>query len=53
MTVSENANVSAGVTFLQAITGSGFFTSISGEPVNFHPYANIGYNDHWVKEKRG
>jgi hypothetical protein len=53
MTVIENADVAAGVTFLQAITGSGFFTSISGEPVVWHPYANIGYNDHWVKAARG
>lgn len=53
MTVIENADISAGVTFLQAITGSGFFVSISGEPVVWHPYANIGYNDHWVKEARG
>jgi len=52
MTVVENADVSAGVTFLQAITSSGFFTSISGEPVVWHPYANIGYNDHWVKVAR-
>lgn len=53
MTVVENADVAAGVTFLQAITASGFFTSISGEPVRWHPYANIGYNDHWVKVARG
>jgi hypothetical protein len=53
MTVVEDADVAAGVTFLQAITSSGFFTSISGEPVVWHPYANIGYNDHWVKEARG
>lgn len=53
MTVVENADVLAGVTFLQAITSSGFFTSISGEPVVWHPYANIGFNDHWVKEARG
>lgn len=53
MTVLEDADVSAGVTFLQAITSSGFFVSISGEPVVWHPYANIGYNDHWVKEARG
>jgi hypothetical protein len=52
MTVTEDADVAAGVTFLQAITGSGFFTSISGEPVVWHPYANIGYNDHWVKAAR-
>ena len=53
MTVVENSDVLAGVTFLQAITASGFFTSISGEPVVWHPYANIGYNDHWVKVARG
>lgn len=53
MSVLEDSDVSAGVTFLQAITSSGFFTSISGEPVVWHAYANIGYNDHWVKEARG
>lgn len=53
MTVVEEADVADGVTFLQAITASGFFVSISGEPVVWHPYANIGYNDHWVKEARG
>lgn len=52
MTVVEDGDVAAGVTFLQAITSSGFFVSISGEPVVWHAYANIGYNDHWVKDAR-
>lgn len=53
MTVVENADVAAGVTMLQGLAASGFFSSISGEPPVWHPYANIGYNDHWVKVARG
>jgi hypothetical protein len=52
MTIVENGDVNAGVVFLQSITTGGFYVSISGEPVVWHPYANIGYNDHWVKKAR-
>lgn len=48
----EDADVSAGVTALGDLTAAGFFVSISGAAVVWNEYANIGYNDHWVKERR-
>lgn len=52
ITAVESADVASGVSVLQGITTGGRFVSISGEPVVWHGYANIGYNDHWVKQAR-
>jgi hypothetical protein len=53
ITVAEDADVASGVSILQGLSPSGFFVSISGAAAEWHGYANIGYNDHWIKERRG
>jgi len=53
MTPAEVAAVGDEVTNLNSLSAAGLFCSISGEGALWHPYANIGYNDHWVKEARG
>lgn len=53
MTGAEVAAVAAEVTNLNSLSAAGFFCSISGVGALWHPYANIGYNDHWVKVARG
>jgi hypothetical protein len=53
MTPAEVAAVGAEVTNLDSLSSAGLFVSISGQGALWHPYANIGYNDHWVKEARG
>lgn len=52
MTIAENAGVAAEVTNLNSLSAAGLFVSISGEGALWKPYANIGYNDHWVKRAR-
>jgi len=52
-TTAEDAVVAAAVSSLNSLSGSGRFVSISGAAVTYHPYMNVGYNDHWVKEARG
>lgn len=51
-TTAENANVAATIAALNSLSASGFFVSISGGGVIYHPYMNIGYNDHWVDKRR-
>jgi hypothetical protein len=51
--VGENATVIAAIAALGTAGAGGIFCSISGERVLWHPYMNIGFNDHWVKEARG
>jgi hypothetical protein len=53
MTSAESVGVAAEVSNLNSLSASGLFTSISGQGALWKPYANIGYNDHWVKEARG
>ena len=52
MTTTEVAGVAAGVTELNSLSIAGLFVSISGAGVLWKPYANIGYNDHWIKKAR-
>ena len=52
ITSTEDADVLAGVGALNALSASGFFVTITGERSIYKQYANIGYNDHWVKEQR-
>lgn len=47
----SNAGISDAIDYLNALNG--FFISISGEPVVWNPYANVGWNDHWLKVLRG
>jgi len=47
---AESAEVAA---FLAALSATPtFFLSINGLSVSWHPYVNIGWNDHWVKQAR-
>jgi len=52
-TTTENSDVLAAVTALQAAQAAQVFVSITGHDVLWHPYMNVGYNDHWVKALRG
>ena len=51
-TTAENADVLAAIVALQNAQGEAVFVSISGGQVLWHPYMNVGYNDHWVKHER-
>lgn len=48
--ITESAAVDAMVTFLNG--ANAVFLSISGLQPVWHQYANVGYNDHWIKEYR-
>lgn len=52
MTSAEVAAVAAEVTNLNSLSTGGLFVSISGAGALWRPYANIGYNDHWIKKAR-
>jgi len=41
-----------GVTALNGLSASGFFVSISGARVFHKNYANVSFNDYWVKKRR-
>jgi len=47
---SESAALTTQVNWLNAAVG--VFLSISGQQPIWKAYANIGYNDHWIKEYR-
>jgi hypothetical protein len=47
---TESADVAAAVTFLNNTVGA--FLTISGTQPLWHLYANIGYNDHWIRQLR-
>lgn len=47
---TESAEIAAVVT--QLANTPGVYLSISGLAPVWHSYANIGYNDHWIKEYR-
>lgn len=49
---SESSTVAAVIPVLNGLSGSGRFVSISGEGVTYHPYMNVGFNDHWVHKRR-
>lgn len=49
---AEDADVASGLDSLAGLSTGGFFTSISGHAVLWNQYANIGYNDHWIKNRR-
>jgi len=51
-TTSEDSDVLAAVVALTSAGAAGVFCSISGERVLWHPYMNLGYNDHWIKQAR-
>jgi hypothetical protein len=48
--ISESAEIDAQVDHLNG--ANGVFLSISGLQPVWHAYANVGYNDHWIKEYR-
>ena len=52
-TTAENTDVLNAVAELTDQGSAGIFCSISGQRVLWHPYMNVGYNDHWVKVERG
>lgn len=52
ITTVEDGDVATGVGTLTSLGASGLFVSISGRKPVWHSYANIGYNDHWVKRAR-
>ncbi len=47
---TESTDVAALVTYLNGATGA--FLSISGAQPVYKNYANIGFNDHWIKAYR-
>lgn len=47
---AENANVANVVTYLNGASGA--FLAIDGAQPVYKGYANVGYNDHWVKQLR-
>jgi hypothetical protein len=51
-TTAENSTVLAAVVALGNAGAAGVFCSISGQRVLWHPYMNIGYNDHWIDQAR-
>jgi hypothetical protein len=48
--ITESAAIDEMVTFLNG--ANGVFLSISALQPVWHQYANVGYNDHWIKEYR-
>jgi len=52
ITSSEDSDVLAAITSLTSAGAGGIFVSISGARPLWKPYADIGYNDHWVKQAR-
>jgi len=52
ITRGEDADVAAGLDALADLSTGGYFVGISGHAVIWNQYANIGYNDHWVKNRR-
>ena len=50
---SENSTVLACVASLTEAGAGGIFVTISGQRPLWHPYMNIAFNDHWIKEARG
>lgn len=47
---SENANIANAVAALDSFSGR--FLAIDGIAPIWHPYANVGFNDHWTGEAR-
>jgi hypothetical protein len=52
-TTSENAVVLDTVAQLTSSGAAGVFFTINAKRPIWHPYMNVGYNDHWVKNERG
>ena len=53
ITSAESGDIADAVEALGTLSASGFFVSIAGHRLFFHPYANVGINDHFVKQRRG
>ncbi len=49
--VGENAEIDSIVAYLGALNG--FFLTINGSPAIWNQYANVGFNDHWIRVARG
>jgi len=52
-TTAESATVLAAVASLTSGGALGVFYTINAQRPIWHPYMNLGYNDHWVKVERG
>jgi len=48
--IGENADVASVVTYLDAATGA--FLSVGGGQPVWKGYANVDFNDHWIKRAR-
>ena len=52
-TTSDSSIVLNCVAALEGLGALGIFLTINGQRPLWHPYMNVGYNDHWVKQERG